>query len=415
MPKVARNLTFAEIKNYKPKAKEQLLSDGGGLTVRVRPNGTKTFYFQYTHQITRRKVKLLIGPFPEISLLQARKQALEFRELLARGNDPRDFVEQQREAKLLAETDLLIETAAEWFEVKKHSISEDYADDIWRSLELHIFPSLGKVPVSKISAPRVIKILRCIETKGNLETVKRLNQRLNEIMTYAVNTGKIYVNPIQNIKAAFKKPKPQNMKSIPPSELPQLIKDISSASLKMTTRCLIEFQLHTMARPAEASNALWSEIDWENHLWILPAKKMKMGRQHVIPLSEYCIELLKKLKYLDIYNTYIFSSPSNGQKPLNSQTVNAALKRMGYGGKLVSHGFRSVASTVLNEQGFDRDVIETALAHVDKNQVRSAYNKAIYIDQRRAMMNWWSNYIIKMSLGSRSIVSKRVRRPSSKG
>ncbi|WP_324170314.1 tyrosine-type recombinase/integrase [Vibrio parahaemolyticus] len=110
----------------------------------------------------------------------------------------------------------------------------------------------------------------------------------------------------------------------------------------------------------------------------------------------------------------MFSSPSNGQKPLNSQTVNAALKRMGYGGKLVSHGFRSVASTVLNEQGFDRDVIETALAHVDKNQVRSAYNKAIYIDQRKAMMNWWSNYIIKMSLGSLSIVSKRVRRPSSK-
>ncbi|MGR5487973.1 integrase domain-containing protein [Vibrio alfacsensis] len=409
MPKVAKRLTFTEIKNYKPKEKEQLLSDGGGLTVRVRPNGTKTFYFQYTHQVSRRKVKLLIGPFPEVSLLQARKQSLEFRELLTRGQDPRDFVEQQKEAEILAETNQLKDTAAEWFEVKKHSISEDYADDIWRSLELHIFPSLGKVPISKISAPRIIKILRSIEAKGNLETVKRLNQRLNEIMTYAVNTGKIYANPIQNIKAAFKKPKPQNMKSIPPSELPQLLQDISSASLKMTTRCLIEFQLHTMTRPAESSNALWSEIDWENELWILPPEKMKMGRQHIIPLSSYAIDLLTKIKSLGKHSPYIFSSPINYQKPLNSQTVNAALKRMGYGGRLVSHGFRSLASTILNEQGFDRDVIETALAHVDKNQVRRAYNRALYIDQRRYMMNWWSNYIVEMSIGSLSVLSKKYK------
>lgn len=410
MPKIVKNLTHKEIQNYKARDKEQTLTDGGGLIVRVRPNGAKTFCFLYTNKNTKRKVKLIIGPFPEISLLDARKRAFELRQLMANGIDPKKHLEEQKEAALFAETHLLRQTAEEWFEVKKHSVTEDYAHDIWRSLEMHIFPTLEDVPVSKISAPRVIKILRPIEAKGSLETVKRLNQRLNEIMTYAVNTGKIYANPIQNIKAAFKKPKPQNMKTIPPSELPKLAQDIASASLNKTTRCLIEFQLHTMTRPAEASNALWDEICWEEKLWVLPAEKMKMNREHIIPLSDYCLDLLKHVKSLDRNSRYIFASPSTNKKPMNSQTVNAALKRMGYQGKLVSHGFRSLASTVLNEQGFDWDIIETALAHVDKNQVRNAYNRATYIDRRRDMMNWWSNYIVEMSMGSLSVLSKKHKK-----
>ncbi|MDN2480454.1 integrase domain-containing protein [Vibrio agarivorans] len=407
MPKIAKNLTHTQIKNFKTKGKEQTLTDGGGLIVRALPNGSKRFYFHYTHKLTKRKVKLSIGPFPELSLLDARKKAFELSQLIARGIDPRAYIEEQKEAVEVAESSLLRQVAQEWFEVKKHSVSEDYAHDIWRSLEMHIFPTLENVPVSDITAPKVIKILRPIESKGNLETVKRLNQRLNEIMTYAVNTGKIYANPIQNIKAAFKKPKAQHMKTIPPSELPRLIRDIASASLNKTTRCLIEFQLHTITRPAEASNALWSEINWEQKLWIIPPEKMKMNREHIIPLSDYCIDLLKHIKGLGRNSRYIFASPSTNKKPLNSQTVNAALKRMRYQGKLVSHGFRSLASTVLNEQGFDRDVIETALAHVDKNQVRSAYNRAIYIDRRRDMMNWWSNYLVEMSTGSLSLLSKK--------
>lgn len=397
MPRVTKNLTVTEIKNYKPREKEQLLSDGGGLTVRIRPSGTKTFYFQYTHSISKRKVKLLIGPFPEMSLLEARKKALSYRELIAKGTDPRDYIQEQIQIKKMAETSLLKETAEEWFEVKRCSVSVDYANDIWRSLELHVFPTLGTVPISKITAPKVIAVLRVTEAKGNLETVKRLSQRLNEIMTYAVNTGKIYSNPIQNIKAAFRRPKPQNMKSIPPSELPRLMRDISLASLRRTTRCLIEFQLHTITRPAEASNAMWREIDWNNQLWTLPPEKMKMGRQHIIPLSGYILELLTKLKEMNPSNPYIFGSPISSKKPLNSQTVNAALIRMGYRGKLVSHGFRSLASTVLNEEGFDRDIVEVALAHGDKNQVRSAYNRANYLEQRRRMMNWWSTYILRQS------------------
>ncbi|MCG9665821.1 integrase domain-containing protein [Vibrio mediterranei] len=409
MPKIAKNLTHTQIKNFKTIDKEQTLTDGGGLIVRALPNGSKKFYFHYTHKLTKRKVKLSIGPFPEISLLEARKKAFELSQLIAKGIDPRSYIKEQKEAAEIAESSLLKQVAQEWFEVKKHSVTEDYAHDIWRSLEMHVFPALEHVSVSDITAPKVIKILRPIEAKGNLETVKRLNQRLNEIMTYAVNTGKIYANPIQNIKAAFKKPKPHNMKTIPPSELPRLVQDIASASLNRTTRCLIEFQLHTMTRPAEASNALWTEINWEDRIWTLPSEKMKMNREHVIPLSDYCIDLLKHIKELGRNSPYIFTSPSSNRKPLNSQTVNAALKRMGYGGKLVSHGFRSLASTVLNEQGFDRDVIETALAHVDKNQVRSAYNRAIYVDRRRDMMNWWSNYIVENSLGQLSVLSPKFR------
>ncbi|MEZ9925930.1 integrase domain-containing protein [Vibrio breoganii] len=397
MPLATSRLSHTKILKLRPTEKEQLLSDGNGLSLRVRPNGSKIFYFLYSHPLTKKRIKLQIGKFPHCSLKHARKVAFDYKELVEQGIDPKQHIEAQNELALLEESNLLIEVSNEWLEVKKHSVTADYAEDILRSLELHIFPYLGQMPIGKITAPRVIKILRVVEAKGNLETVKRLCQRLNEVMNFAVNTGKIHSNPIQKIHVAFKKPKPENMKSLPPSELPELMRTISRASLNRVTRCLIEFQLHTMTRPSEAANALWDEIDFENKLWIIPAHKMKRRREHIIPLSDCCIELLVFTKSLRRNSPCVFPSPLNNFKPLNSQTVNAALKRMGYQGKLVSHGFRSIASTALNDEGFDFDLIESALAHVDPNQTRSAYNRAQYIERRRDMMNWWSAYITKAS------------------
>ncbi|WP_119011171.1 integrase domain-containing protein [Vibrio superstes] len=394
MPRPATRLSHTKILALSCKNKEQLLTDGNGLTLRVRPNGSKVFYFQYSHPLTKKRTKLQIGKFPHCSLKQARKTVLEYRDLLDRKIDPKSHLAQQQEEELNKEKNLLANVAEEWLEVKKHSVTKDYAHDILRSLELHVFPSLGTVPISKITAPEVIKVLKVVESKGNLETVKRLCQRLNEVIDFAVNTGKVFSNPISKVHVAFKKPKAQNMKSIPPSELPELLQTISRASLNRVTRCLIEFQLHTMTRPSEASNTLWEEIDLEQKIWTIPASKMKRRREHVVPLSEYCIELLCYTKSIRRGSPYVFPSPTDNFKPLNSQTVNAALKRMGYQGKLVSHGFRSIASTALNEEGFDFNLIESALAHVDPNQTRAAYNRATYIERRRKMMNWWSQRIL---------------------
>ncbi len=229
--------------------------------------------------------------------------------------------------------------------------------------------------------------------QNKLESVKRLNQRLNEVMVYAVNTGLLNANPLAGIRHAFDHPKKTHMPSIAPSELPQLMLDLNRASIQLTTRCLIEWQLHTITRPGEAAGTRWDEIDIESGLWSMSAERMKMRRGHVIPLTPQALALLEVMRPISSNSEFVFPSASTLKKHINESTANVALKRMGYGGRLVAHGMRSIASTALNEQGFDADVIESALAHVDKNEVRAAYNRAQYLERRRGMMVWWSEFV----------------------
>jgi len=212
-------------------------------------------------------------------------------------------------------------------------------------------------------------------------------------MTYSVNTGLIHANPLSGLRAAFQKPVKENMPTIPPEELPELMKDLSYASIKLVTRLLIEWQLHTMVRPSEAAGAAWREINLENKVWEIPAERMKKKRGHNVPLTDQTIELLNRLKPISGHREHIFPGDRNPRTHLNEQTANMALKRMGYENRLVAHGMRSIASTALNQHGFEGDVVEAALAHVDKNEVRRAYNRADYLERRRVMMSWWSEYI----------------------
>jgi integrase len=244
--------------------------------------------------------------------------------------------------------------------------------------------------------------MKPIVAKGSLETVKRLSQRLNEVINYAVNTGLIQANPLTGIKAAFNKPVKQHMPTLTPEELPELMKAIGYASIKLVTRCLIEWQLHTMSRPSEAARAQWKEIDLENMLWVIPAERMKMKREHIVPITIQSAELLERLKPISGHREFVFPADRNPKKHTNVQTANAALKRMGFHNRLVAHGMRALASTTLNEQGFDGDVVEAALAHVDKNEVRRAYNRADYVERRRVMMDWWSEHIEIASTGKLS-------------
>ena len=249
-----------------------------------------------------------------------------------------------------------------------------------------------------------------METKGSLETVKRLTQRLNEIMTYGVNSGMIFANPLSGIRAVFKKPKKQNMAALRPEELPELMVAIANASIKRTTRCLIEWQLHTMTRPAEAATTSWTDIDLDKKTWTIPAERMKRRRAHVIPLTEHALALLETIKPYSGHREYVFPADRDPRTHCNSQTANMALKRMGFEGRLVSHGMRSMASTILNEQGWDAELIEVALAHVDKDEVRSAYNRADYIERRRPMMIWWSEHIQHAATGSLSVSAIKENR-----
>lgn len=404
---ITTKLTDKEIKSAKPKDKEYILSDGEGLRLRVKPNGVKLWLFNYKHPTRGTRTNLGLGVYPTVSLAMARKLALDNKELLVQGLDPKSEKDRQEQVYQAIHTNTLINVAKRWLEVKQDRVTSDYAKDLWSSFELHIFPSLADTPITKINAPDVIKVLRPIEAKGSLETVKRLTQRLNEVMTYAVNCGLIQANPLSGIKEVFKKPKKENMAALAPAELPELMQAIATASIKRTTRCLIEWQLHTMTRPNEASSARWEEIDLETKIWTIPPERMKKRREHRIPLTEQMLALLEVMQPISGHREYVFPSDRDPKKPCNSQTANMALKRMGFAGRLVSHGLRSLASTTLNEQGFERDLVEAALAHVDDNQVRSAYNRTDYLERRTPMMCWWSEHIEKASQGSLSITTTR--------
>lgn len=401
----ATRLSDLKIKAAKPTDKDYTLTDGDGLQLRVRTNGSRLWNFNYIHPVTKKRINMGLGTFPELSLAHARKRTVEARELVAQGLDPKEQRDADLQAKKAATEHTFQNVATAWFELKKDSVTTAYAEDIWRSLTLHIFPDLQATPISEINAPQVIKLLRPLETKGSLETVKRLTQRLNEIMTYGVNYGLIHANPLSGIRSVFKKPKKKNMAALPPDELNELMVAIANASIKRTTRCLIEWQLHTMTRPAEAATTRWADIDFSKRIWTIPAERMKKRRTHIIPLTQHALALLEAIKPYSGHREYVFPADRNPRTHCNSQTANMALKRMGFEGRLVSHGMRSMASTILNEHAWDAELIEVALAHVDKDEVRSAYNRADYIERRRPMMAWWSEHIQKAATGDFSIAA----------
>ncbi|KFF45810.1 integrase [Pseudomonas sp. BRG-100] len=399
----ATRLSELKIKSAKPSEKDYVLFDGGGLQMRVRSNGSKLWNFNYRHPVTKKRINMGLGTFPEVSLAQARKGSIAAREILAQGLDPKEQRDAVLQAKQAETEHTFQNVATSWYELKKDAVTPAYAEDIWRSLTLHVFPDLATTQISAISAPQVINLLRPLETKGSLETVKRLSQRLNEIMTYGVNSGLIHANPLSGIRSVFKKPKKKNMAALAPDELKELMVAIANASIKRTTRCLIEWQLNTMTRPAEAATTRWADIDFEKKIWTIPAERMKKRRVHIVPLTDQALALLEAIKPYSGHREYVFPADRDPRTHCNSQTANMALKRMGFEGRLVSHGMRSMASTILNEQGWDPELIEVALAHVDKDEVRSAYNRADYIERRRPMMTWWSEHIQHAATGSLSI------------
>lgn len=405
MPRVTKPLNVTQITAAKPKDKEYSLSDGGGLHLRVRPNGSKQWAMSYYQPFTGKRVKIGLGSFPEVGLTIARDKAKAARELLAQEIDPQNHRDEQARLNQEAHSNTFGRVAEKWMTLKSKTVTHDYAEDIWRSFNNHLLPTLGKVPLHRVKAPAVIAILEPIAAKGALETVKRLTQRINEVMTFAVNTGLLDANPLAGISKAFQSPSKTKMPTLKPEQLPELMRSLTTASIKLTTRCLIEWQLHTMVRPAEAAGARWDEINWDNKLWCIPAARMKAKRPHTVPLTEQALGLLATMRPLSGDLEYIFPADRDRKKHTNPQTANMALKRMGYQDKLVSHGLRALASTTLNEQKFDKDWIEAALAHLDSNEVRGAYNRAEYLESRRVMMNWWSNHIEQAATGNMSLAA----------
>ncbi|MFT5756327.1 MAG: integrase [Alteromonadaceae bacterium] len=396
---VKHALSNDEVKESLSTGKIHKLRDGDGLHLRIRSKSSMSWVLDYVQPYTKKRTSISFGTYPDVSISDARKKRTHAKELIAKDIDPKQHRDDIHREQLLTASNTLKSVAEDWFAIKKTTITERTAISLWRKFENHVFPKLGNRPIDKISAPEAIDALKPLAAKGNLETTGKIIGHLNNIMTHAVNTGVLHHNPLSGIRSAFSAPKVTNMPTIKPSELGKLMKDISFANIKLVTRCLIEWQLHTMTRPSESAKAEWSEIDLDNKLWVIPAERMKMKLEHKVPLTQQTIELLERLKPISGHRKYLFPSHIDHNKHCNVETANKALIRIGYKNRLVAHGLRALASTTLNELGHDPDVIESALSHVDKNEVRRAYNRAEYLERRAVMMNWWSEHIENSASG----------------
>ena len=404
MPKVVTQLSNNQCKHARPKDKQYTLSHGGGMGLRVMPNGKKEWIFRYTKPYTKIRTAIQLGIYPATSIKQAQTKRDTYLELIADNQDPLSVrIEQDQKAELQKDNTFKY-VAEQWMEDKKRKakVSPETAKDIWNSLENHIFPKLGKRPIDELKPKMVAETIRPLETKGSLELVKRLCQRINEVMAFALNEEIVTDNPLAHIKGKFKAPSTTHNPSLEPKDLPILMAAITGANMAIPTRLLIEWQLHTMVRPNEAVGTKWGEIDLDSKVWTIPKGRMKKvgtnkqweeRKDHVIPLTNQSISLLQQMKPFSGHLEYVFPNQRNRQEKAGPDSANNALKGAGLKGKQTAHGMRTMASSTLNEEEFNPDVIEAALYHLDPNEQRRTYNRTDYFKQRRVMMEWWSNRI----------------------
>lgn len=401
-------LNDTQIKNAKSTGKVggDWLADGDGLYLVITPIGSKIWKFRYFTPIQKARTTYTIGNYPDISLSEARQIRSECQALLAKEIDPNSHRQQQSQKKLTELNNTFEKVAQSWFEYRKTraNFSADYAKDTWRLIERNLLPHFGNLPITQVTAPMALKAFKPLQESGVLETLKRSIQKMNEIMNYALHRDIISSNPVANLSKEFDSPTVQHFKTIRPEDLSEFLMTLNTAQIKLQTRYLILWQLYTMTRPNEAATARYCDIDEKNKIWTIYIQKgiknSELAREHKITLSRQALALLREIKKLSGGKEYLFPSFSNPKTHINTQTANAAIKRMGYHGKLVAHGLRSIASTYLNEQGYDKDLIEVALSHINQDRVRMAYNRADYIKQRFVILQAWADFIDECSQGA---------------
>jgi len=385
------SLSDAKSRNAKPKTKPYKIADGEGLFLLITPSGGK--YWRLKYFFAGKEKLLALGVYPDITLADARDRRAQARKALAAGNDPGEAKKEMKRVAILKSANGFETVAREWFEKRKHEWAPNSADLMLARLEKHILPKLGQRPIADITAPEVLAMLRVVEDSGALETARRVMQICAKIFMYAIATGRAERNPVPDLRGALKTPVVKHRAFLKDSELPEYFKKLEAYDGTPQTRLALRLLLLTFVRTTELRGAQWTEIDWDQAEWRIPAERMKMGELHIVPLSKQAIAVLRQLEKLSGMREYVFPNENKPATFMSENTMLFALYRMGYHGRATGHGFRSTASTVLNEHGFRADVIERQLAHSERNAVRAAYNHAQYLPERRTMMQWWADYL----------------------
>lgn len=393
-------LTDAAVRNAKATDKTLRLKDERGLYLEVSPKGGKWWRLRYW--LASKENRLSLGVYPDVSLKEARERRDEARKLIANGIDP-SVARKEEKAEAAAEALTFEHVAREWYERFKPKWSPSHALDVIQRLEKNVFPSLGPRPIRDITAPELLAAVRLIEGRGAVESARRILQMCGQVFRYAIATGQADRDIAADLRGSLPPAREKHHASITdPKGVAQLLRAIDGYQGSMVACCALRLAPLVFVRPGELRHAEWSEIDLDKAEWRIPAEKMKMREQHIVPLSRQAVAILRELHPLTGAGRYVFPSIRTSARPMSENTVLAALRRMGYTkDEMTGHGFRSMASTLLNEQGWNRDAIERQLAHGERNAVRAAYNFAEHLPERRRMMQAWADYLDKIKAGAK--------------
>jgi integrase len=396
-------LSVTGVKNARPKDKPYKLADERGLYLLVTPGGSKLWRFDYSFD--GRRNTLSFGKWNDVELHQARERRDEARKRIAAGQDPSG----KRKAEKI-DANLFETVARNWHASAKGAWTERYAKLVLGRLEADVFPDLGREDIDAIEPPRLLDVIRKIEARGAIEMAKRVKNHCGEIFQYGIAEGKCRRDPAADIRRALSKPRPkQHRAAVSPSEFPAFISALRKFDGDELTKLALNFTLLTMVRTQETRFAAWPEfeqLDSDEPLWRLSAGRMKMSREHLVPLPRQAVNILKRLKELSPDSPYLFPADTR-HSVISENTMLYAIYRIGYHSRQTTHGLRRCASTVLNESGlFEPDWVETQLAHTEQNKVRGAYNAALYLKHRRTMLQWWADYVDREGAGLRVVASQ---------
>lgn len=389
------SLTDLEIRRAKPADKTYTKSDGNGLSLQIEPNGAKGWRFRYRFE---GKAKLLsLGTYPKVSLSEARKKRDEAQDLLNSGINPSD----SRKEKKLAQQDRLANTfeaiSREWYQRRYDLWAESYRTEMIATFEKDVFPYIGHRPIDVITPMELMGVLRRLEERGATEKMRKVRQRCGEVWKYAIATGRAISNPAPDLASVMMPHKKEHYAHLEASELPEFLSTLQGYTGNILVKLAMKLLILTGVRPGELRKAEWAEFDFERAVWEIPEEKMKMRRPHLVPLSKQALIILEELKPMTKGGMYVFPGRIQKSKPISDMSLNVMIRRIGYGGRATGHGFRHTLSTILHEQGFNSAWIELQLAHVDKNSIRGTYNHALYLEDRRGMMQWYADYICSLT------------------
>ncbi len=393
-------LTDPAIRNAKPGNKPRRLFDSGGLYVEVSPSGGKWWRLKY--RSNGKEKRLSLGVYPRVGLKEARQRRDSARKLLADGIDPGVARKTSKTASAEAGSNSFEAVAREWFAKFSPNWTPDHADRIIRRFERDMFPWIGGRPIGEVTAPELLAALRRIEGRGAVETAHRVMQNCSQVFRYAVATGRAERDPSGDLRGALPPVKAKHFASLTdPKVIGELLRAVNGYQGSFITQCALKLAPLVFVRPGELRKAEWSEFDLDAAEWRIPAARMKMKAQHIVPLSAQAVAILRELRPLTGRGRYVFPGVRTKDRPMSENTINAALRRLGYTtDQMTGHGFRSMASTLLNEQGWHRDAIERQLAHAERNAVRAAYNYAEHLPERRKMMQAWADYLDGLKTGA---------------